>query len=706
MTSLAITTPDTNDVVRNRERDKSYSYWISEQYLIATNSNLSELYFRTHSRKDYRATVSPAKRDKDMMPDTGAEWRFMKQDGRFYYAFANIPEKYRRALGSPEALYEASRTKVKEQHTLTLKEEIEQRILAVSGIYRQHYRGYSNVHIQRLSEACAAVEIGIEMGTEKGGINCAWCMQYAAALEQIEWLQYVPLHWQRLKQKVDEVRGGRPVHEVIDLPRLGNQSRRKLQDMEVEGWIMQMRGMGQNFTNAYIMRKVSLLCELTGKTAPSESYMKELLAQPEVKFLTAAGRYGDRGRKGGMYRLYTPVERALFASDCWQVDGTRVNFIPWKNAKTGKEEHLYMIVVRDVHSGAVLGVEFCLTEDRWAYVSALSMAVNAAGHLPYELAIDRFPGHNTEEWKIVEQRMETMGVKVSYKHKATGKAQLERWFETLQTVFFQESAYYYGEGVRSNRDYAHRSPEYLKEVTKTARKDWGFDVAVAEATWCIKNYNKTGLSTYSRKHAAFKESPLELFNGCAKPNHKTAPKADRALLFGLTKTVAIRNAMIRTEIQKTEYFYNVEYDVAKHHTQVLMAYSMDDLSMVFLFPATSGKELAPVCLGVATEQKRVQVYGPDADYKALGRDNARRNRIEEQRQADYEAITQGASPVHLLLGGMSRKSEIEAAESYMVIEEFTGGPVVIGQISEQANHLTDHSADDDFNADDFVLSQM
>lgn len=706
MTSLIIQ-PDTNDIVRNRERDKSYSYWVSETFLIAT-TDISEINFRTHARKDYRATVSPTKRDKDMLPDTGAEWRFMKHEGRFFYAWNNIPAKYRLMLGNdPEALYSTSKTPVKEHRVMSLKEQIEKRISSESTAYWQHYRGYSNTHIERLALACAALEICIELGIERGGISCAWCMEYGAALEQLG-LQYIPSNWRRLKEKVDEVRGGRPVHEVIDLPRLGNQSRRKLQDMEVEAWIMQMRGMGQNYTNAYIMRKVLQLCDLTGKTAPSESWMKELFAQPATKFVTAAGRYGERGRKGGTYRLYTPVERALFAGDCWQVDGTRVNFIPWKNPTTGREEHLYMVVVRDVHSGAILGVEFCLSEDRWVYVNALRQAVNNAGHLPYELAIDRFPGHLTEEWQFVQKRMETIGVKVSYKHKATGKAQLERWFETLQTVFFQDSAYYYGEGIRSNRDYAHRSPEYLKQVVKTARKDWSFDTAVSEATWCIKQYNETVLSTYSRKHAAFNQSPLQMHGASEKPHVKTVANHDRALLFGLTKTVTIRNAMIRTEIQKSEYFYAVGYEVAKHHTSVLVAYFLDDLSQVYLFPAKAEKELSPACLGVATQQERVQVFGPNADMKALGRHTAVRNQIEQQRQADMKEVTSAGSPVHLLLGGLSRKSEIEAAESGAYVEEMTGERAVIGTVNDNRFLAADVSGhtDDEIDVEQFMLSQM
>ncbi len=62
------------------------------------------------------------------------------------------------------------------------------------------------------------------------------------------------------------------------------------------------------------------------------------------------------------------------------------------------------------------------------------MAVETAGHLPYELAYDRFPGHNTTEWELLFERMKTIGVKLTKTHKATGKAAVERFFGTLQDV--------------------------------------------------------------------------------------------------------------------------------------------------------------------------------------------------------------------------------------------------------------------------------
>ncbi|TSE08651.1 transposase family protein, partial [Aquimarina algiphila] len=139
---------------------------------------------------------------------------------------------------------------------------------------------------------------------------------------------------------------------------------------------------------------------------------------------------------------------------------------------------LFVIAVKDVHSGDILGYSFDYSENRWSVTNALKMAVENTGYLPYEIVADRFPGHNTKEVKALTHNLSLMGVKMTVTHKATGKPHVERGFGTIQSVFMQESKYYYGEGIQSRRASAHRSPEYLKEIRKESRKE-GFGLTEA-----------------------------------------------------------------------------------------------------------------------------------------------------------------------------------------------------------------------------------
>ncbi len=656
------------------------SWWISQEALLRILNGLSEKHLRTVCRDRYHQSVSPAKRSKDILPDTGRAWRWARIKGRFYYAYDNIPDqapaRYKSQLPVQTDLEDLRKKAAKSSRLNALESMVKERLKDLETAYLSRYYSYTSQQMQDLSRACAALEILIEAGAAEN-YSASWLTDMGKVFQALE-IRYLPTNWRRLKEKAAAVLDeGSHIWQVVDLPRRDNQNARRLDDTEMESWVVQMRGMPQNFSNAHIQRKIRQMCALTGKQVPSESWLAQMLAQPAVKFLSSAGRYGERGRLGQVYKEYTPVANAIFANDAWQLDGTRVNFIPW-TGEDGREKFLYMVVCRDVHSGAVLGASFSLAEDRWMYIEALRMACKRANTLPYEVAVDRFPGHNTEEWQTVQARMEAVGVKVSYKHTAAGKAQLERWFGTLQSVFFQESAYYYGEGIQSRRAAAHRSAEYIKAVRKVARADgWGMDTATREALWCIGKYNSTPLSDYSRKHASIPHSPEQLYQISEKPHCKTVADWQRAMLFGLMKKVTIRNSMVRTEIQKAEYHYAVrDYEVIKNHRQVWLGYDTEDLGKAWIFEDDDKRLTNPKCLCEVELLPRVQVFGPNADYKALGRDEARKGQTENKRKAELAEIRGQGSEVGLLLNGFGRKAEAEASETAWVLDQMTAQETV------------------------------
>lgn len=85
----------------------------------------------------------------------------------------------------------------------------------------------------------------------------------------------------------------------------------------------------------------------------------------------------------------------------------------------------------------ILGYSFDYVENSLGWLSAVRMAIQRVGHLPHRLVTDKFPGHNTEEISNFLKLIEKQGTTVIFTSAATGKARLERWFGTLQTVFMQ-----------------------------------------------------------------------------------------------------------------------------------------------------------------------------------------------------------------------------------------------------------------------------
>jgi hypothetical protein len=330
---------------------------------------------------------------------------------------------------------------------------------------------------------------------------------------------------------------------------------------------------------------------------------------------------------------------------------------------------LFVIAVRDVHSGDIIGHSFDYSENRWSVVNAIKMAVENTGYLPYELVADRFPGHNTDEVKRLVSHLKAMGVKVTITHKATGKPHVERGFSTLQTVFMPDSKYYYGEGIQSRRSYAHRSPEYLKEIRKEAKKE-NLDLTKAynAADNIITAYRNTKLSFYSRKHSSLDKSPMTLHDESDKPNVKELQEHQISMLFGLKKKVSIKhNGQIKTEIQKAEYIYHIDdFEIYGNNKEVVISYDLNNLDKVYLFKP-SGNFF--IHLGQAELFEKPQPYGPQAEFNKIAKEKQRLKDIEERHAKILQEATADANELDFLMGRYTNKKAAENAETLRILKE-------------------------------------
>lgn len=491
--------------------------------------------------------------------------------------------------------------------------------------------------------------------------------------------RYLPLNLIRLKEKVVARFGAvgvepLPITDVIHLPRQGNKSRDKFaSDPELMAWIMLARTKGTNDPNAYIIRKISEVCRIVGREVPSASWFSQVLASNKVKQLSAKGRFGAGTANAGRYTHSITMARAMYAGDCWMMDATRVNIIEHESTEKGKMAFLFVIVVRDAYSGDVVGCHFDTKEDRWGYSNALKMAVKTTGYLPHTLVYDRFPGHLTDEMQVILNSFEAKGVQLVCTHKATGKALLERWFDTLQTVFLSNSRYYYGEGIRSTRIYAHRSPDYLVKMRKEARSTgFDFDRAWQDAWQRVEEYRQTPLSYYSKTHRNLDISPATLHEQSEKPNVIGVELWEQASLFWMTKVLDIRRNRIEQEVHGVRYEYPIyDVNVIYNYSQVAVRYEESDPTRVMLFPVDSEGRVADMLICELTHTTPVAMYGPDADKGRLAGRMAKIDKFEQQKTADLDAMLDGATvdPEYLLtMGGRVSKDEFESVQTAVLYE--------------------------------------
>ena len=650
-----------SDIVQRRERDGTKTVWIAQRFLTE-EMGISEKKLRTRYRYEYSQTVSPKKRKKAILPDTGHSWRFAQMDGRFYYDYDRLPPNRKKKLPGREKLLEAYKTSLAESRREDLKGEVRDILKTGYIAFLHHYRGIADGKAVKLAKAASVVSFAAEhvAATHYDVRKSFFWQELAAVVDEVS-EGYLPRNWRRLKEKVAAVLDGTPAEQVIGLPRAGNQNASKHGgDAEITSWILQLRKMPQNYPGAFIVRKVRYMCTLAGKKGPSKSWIEHYLASDHVKFLTQE-RYGS-GKKRDVYKGYVPIENALHAGDCWMMDGTRVNFIGHRG-KDGKEQFLYIVVVYDVHSGDILGVHYDTKEDRWAYINALKMACNLTGYLPWELVVDRFPGHNTDEMELMFSRFKHLGVKVTISSKKTAKAKVERLFNTLQTCFMVESAWYYGEGVQSSRSFAHRTAEYLKGQGKKRGVSWTFDAAWREMEQVFELYRNTPLADYSTRFAKIGETPRQLHGKSEKPHVTRVEPWDFIQLFGLEKKVSVRhNGLIKTRIQSVDYFYQLlDYNIISKHREVRICYDMEDLSEIYVFENSLESNREFLC--TANERTAAKRYGPDADHAGIARAKEADKRLDRQRREELARLAEGGEEVTVLLGAHIKKENTSAAES-------------------------------------------
>jgi hypothetical protein len=611
-------------------------------------------------------------------------WKNTEMMNRCYFSYSTLPRNAANKLNQPAMLL-AYATEYHDDVTN----------IVTAALYNR-FKMFSSNMSNDVAKSAAVIHEA-HAYCEMNGISYSKSQFFERLATEVELqgLKYLPKSWRNLRDKVRDYSTGTPIHELVTVKNEGNHNRETFANNDlIKGWLTELADSQKNFSYAYMWRKIRTICEQEGITnIPSSRWVSDYVSKPEMKFLTQQ-RFGANTRFNQQFRGYTPTQSALFAGDCWDIDGTRVNIIDHKGTwidKSGKkmtgQKFLYIIAVRDVMSGNVLGYEYCYEESAQAVINALAMAVRNTGYLPYELRYDRFPGHNTEDWAWVQNGMQRAGVVMTQTVKAEGKAGIERWWGTLQSVFMMESDLYYGEGVKSSRQNAHRSKEYITSIRKEATKrGFNFDDASRETDKIITSYVNTPFSSYSRKFASIDKSPIQLHEESDKPNTYKIEDQQYCYLFGLRKGVSIRNNMIMTQIENATFYYGVDdCDIIEKYTGVKLmnCFDFEDLDKVHLYDDET-------YLGTFTQLTPAQQFGPDKDMRAVGKIKAIAEKVKDHRTAKMANITaktyaateilhelnaseepmQVSSEVGILLTGRISKPDYEAAESAYQLEEW------------------------------------
>ncbi len=330
----------------------------------------------------------------------------------------------------------------------------------------------------------------------------------------------------------------------------------------------------------YTAKQIKLkVDDYTAKNNLSEislSVIKNYLRNPEVKNRCAEKRHGVKYANDNVLS-YTPLKKALYAGDVWHIDGTPIQFVCIDN--NGKKIRLNLMLVLDVYSGKIVGFSVSRSEDIYAYVNALHMAVNLCGHLPNEIVTDNFSSTKTEQWKTIIDRANISGVIIRSTGvgNPTGKANIERAVKSSQ-YYFKLLPGFSGFGVKSRNINEQANPDFGHQHYNNTSQIFNIHEMTKSVHEIINMYNADETSN--------RNCPNRLYLESEKPNVKNIDAIATSLLFWKEKTIKVARSMVKITVQKTEFIYEIYDNDLKNKlnaTSVIVRYDEADMSNIHLF---------------------------------------------------------------------------------------------------------------------------
>jgi len=587
--------------------------------------------------------------------------------------------------------------------------------------YQSEFPAREGKQLKSLSRA-AAILVETAQWYKRNEISFS---DYEAVKEVAKWVKdvkdeyfefkYIPTYHLNLMEKLRAYAvEGKSINEVIVVPREGNNNRSFHKE---EKWWKELaifyRMDDRNFTQAQIFRKIKKNAIRAQKGYPSESILRQFIGKNE--HLTVDAHSDLNNKRLQRHRTSMPMLKAMFSDDCWEMDGTQVQIVghaTGARTKDGKKEvkHLYVVGVRDVYSGAYLGWWYGYSESEHAYRSALKMAVDVTGRLPYELRYDQFPGSTSAGWKMMAGTkddiglLQKYGVKITKTSKSTGKAHAERGFYTLQQVFEAEKDGYIGHGIKSSLSHARPTESYILRTQKSLLNNgWNYEQAALSHLSVMTEYNHTPLSEYSRKHQNLTQSPWYLYENGLDECGKAIGALEISDLFWNARKEGIRNGKIEfTERGNTRrYYLGVnEFDLLEYQREgvtLTIRHDAYDFSEIMVFD-NSGNFLAKL-----SESEGLQTYGKNADWEAVAKWKQEQKAITSKKKEKLSAYALSEETILLLPASTEKQVFNDAQSNY--VHQNGGDWLPPKNMPKPKEKYVENGNYDDFDPEEFIFNQ-
>lgn len=447
------------------------------------------------------------------------------------------------------------------------------------------------------------------------------------------------------------------------------------------------------YTTKQLFEEFNRIAEKRGwKPLASQSSLVQYLERPEVKPLWYDAVYGELAAKQ-LFARRNKTEMPTMRDSLWYGDGTKLNLY-YRAVENGRTvmRTVQVYEVIDAYSETLLGYSISASENFESQYAAFRMAIETAGHKPYEIVTDNQGGQTTKTAKAFIASISRISRKTA-SHNGPSKT-IESVFGRFQKQVLHADWRFTG-GNMSSKDAWKINREFLE-----ANKDKLYTyeellAAYAEArnTWNAMKHYRTGIA-----HE-------EMYRTSVNPDTKPVTDLDMIDLFYLTTecpspftadgiTIQFRNRKYTFEVLTDDGRPDYAWRRENTGREFFVRFDPQRLDRALLYVDTPmGLRYEAVAWPYLAVRRNIQEQRPgDMELIQLNDEANKRERVRRQIEAHALELEHGVAPEqHSLrtptLKGISEREYERLADAVMVmLAEPQSEPIALGEYEKMISN--------------------
>lgn len=417
--------------------------------------------------------------------------------------------------------------------------------------------------------------------TDIGGI----LLSLSEALRR-EYGHNLPASERRLREKLRDYK--KKGYATLISRAMGNSNSTKITEEAGEYLVALKLSKLPTLSHEDILEAYNYKCKETGwKPLESIQALRNYLYSPAVKPKWYGGRVGELTAYqvyGYKHKTTMPEKRDAL----WYIDGTKLNL--YYN-KEGKLATAMVVEVIDAYSDCLLGYAITKAEDFQAQYRAVRMALEKAGHRPYELVHDNQGGQTS---KVAKEWFDRIALvhRTTQPNRPQSKT-IENLFGRFQQEVLKRMPWFTGANVTAKGEENRPDLEWIKanlNLLPRSLEELEEQYVVLREEWNLRKHHRTGVARiemYETSHnealTPFTEADYEAL--CLLTRSRTIRFEGRGLVLESGKQEYAYDAY--TETQDGKLLVDFEWRLKNIGQEFVVRYDPEDLSKLYLYKETA-----------------------------------------------------------------------------------------------------------------------